>query len=201
MSETPRETWTSTTLLAGLRDTGNREVWESFVRRYRPLVLAAVRRHGVPAQDAEDVAQSSLETFCRAYAAGEYDRGRGRLRAWLFGIVHGQVRTWRRRAHAAPRAGATEIDARLAGIESDEAGLEAIWEDEWRQAVLRECLAQVAREVEPATLRAFEATALEGRAVEDVARELELTANAVYGARRRVLARVRELLPLMDEVF
>lgn len=201
MGEPLRETLTSTTLLAGLRDADNREVWDGFVRRYRPLVLAAVRRHGVPTQDAEDVAQSSLETFCRAYAAGDYDRQRGRLRAWLFGIVHGQVRTWRRRARAAPRAGATEIDARLAEIESAEAGLEALWEEEWRQAVLRECLAQVAREVEPATLRAFEATALEGREVDVVAAELGLSANAVYGARRRVLARVRELLPLMDEVF
>ena len=194
------ERLTSTTLLQGLRDPHNAEVWARFVERYRPLILAAVSRHGIPGQDAEDVAQASLETFFRAYGEGQYDRERGRLRAWLFGIVHSQARTWRRRARAAPRVGATEIDLRLEAEQADD-GLQAIWEDEWRQAVLRECLAQVAREVEPSTLQAFEAFTLGGRSADEVAAELGLTRNAVYGAKRRVLERVRELMPLIDDVF
>jgi DNA-directed RNA polymerase specialized sigma24 family protein len=59
--------------------------------------------------------------------------------------------------------------------------------------------AQVRKEVEPATSRAFEMLVLESRSVEDAARELGLTANAVTIAKHRVGKRVRELVELCDE--
>jgi RNA polymerase sigma-70 factor (ECF subfamily) len=190
-------TVTSPTLLEGLKDPGNQTIWVQFVDRYRPMILRYAQRLGLAADDAEDVAQASLMSFCQAYREMKYERERGRLREWLFGIVHNQVRNWRRRRQdQEPQASETQAGR----IESRE-DMERLWEEEWRDSVARECLDQVRREVQGPTFRAFEMFALQGMAAEDVAAELDLTPNAVYGAKRRVLRRIRELRPFMEDVW
>lgn len=166
------------------------------------MIVRYARRLGVPEGEAEDAAQASLLEFSRAVQDGRYDRGRGRLRSWMFGIVQHQVSRWRERVRArevpiADDSAAGERVRELAGPED----LEAAWEDEWRQAVLRQCMEEVRREVMPATYEAFRRFALEGRPSEEVAAELGISVNAVFGAKRRVLERMREILPLMEEVW
>jgi RNA polymerase sigma-70 factor (ECF subfamily) len=194
-------TVTSTTLLDGLRDPGNQTIWDQFVDRYRPLVVQYGRRLGLSGDDAEDVAQASLMAFCEGYRRDKYRRERGRLREWLFGIVHNQVRNWQRRqGRRGSAVSDTKAEGLLAGLESSES-LEQLWDEEWRAAVARACLEQVRLEVQEATFQAFERFAIEGRPAEEVAAELGLTPNAVYGAKRRILRRVRELRPLMEDAW
>jgi len=193
-------TVTSTTLLEGLRDPGNRTVWLDFVERYRPLVVGYGRRAGLSNDDAEDLAQQSLLAFSQAYRDEKYERARGRLRDWLFGIVANQLKNQRRaRARRAERLPETRSGepVEVAG----ESELEHLWEDEWQSAVARECLAQVRREVSATTYRAFELYALGDRPAEEVARELDLSPDAVYGAKRRILRRIRALQPFVEDVF
>ena len=190
-------TVTSTTLLEGLKDSSNDAVWLQFVERYRPLILGYARRLGAGAEDAEDIAQASLLGFCEAYRNERYERQRGRLRSWLFGIVRNQVKHWRTRDASRERqASETEV-ARLASPED----LEQLWEQEWAAGVARECLAQVQRELEQVTFRAFNLYAMRELPVEEVVRRTGLTANAIYGAKRRVLARIRELRPLVEDLW
>jgi RNA polymerase sigma-70 factor (ECF subfamily) len=195
-------TVTSTSLLAGLRDPSNDAAWEAYVERYRPMIVAYAARVGVPRSEAEDVAQTALLEFCTALRRGGYDRDRGRLRTWLFGIVANQVRRWRERVRPRdlPTADAPDARAVLQAAEARE-DAEGAWEDEWRQAVLRQCLEEVRREVEPTTFAAFERFAMQGRPAGEVARELGLSANAVFGAKRRVLERVRDRLPMIEEIW
>ena len=192
---------TSTTLLNGLHDPDNESIWLQFVQRDRPMIVRYGKRLGLSAEDAEDVAQASLLGFCEAYRKRKYERERGRLREWLFGIVHNQVRNWKRRSsRGASRLSGTVAQDVLGGLESDE-GLEEQWEEEWRASVAAACLDEVRKEVQASTFRAFELFALEGRPADEVAAELGLTPNAVYGAKRRILRRVRELKPLMEDVW
>ena len=187
-------TVTSTTLLEGLRDPANETVWEQWVDRYRPLVVRTARRVGVPDPDAEDVAQNALLAFALAYREGRYERSRGRLRSWLFGIVRNQVSRWRERRVHRPEEeeiGEVEVDGELEGV----------WEEEWRAAVLRQCFAALRPEFQESTLEAFDRFVLRGEPARSVAAELGLSENAVFGAKRRVLRRLRELEPMMGEVF
>lgn len=187
-------TVTGTTLLEGLRDPANQTIWTQYVERYRPMIVRYAKRRGLDAEDAEDVAQTSLLAFSDGYRDGRYDRSKGRLRSWLFGIVANEVRA-KRRKQEIPRDG----EDALAGVEADDG--QSAWDEEWQRAVLRECLAQARSEVQPETWRAFELFALEGRSAESVASELATTANAVFLAKRRILARMRELRPLMEDVW
>ena len=196
----PLPTLTSTTLLEGLKDPGNRTVWLQFVDRYRPLIQRYGERLGLSVEDAEDTTQASLMAFCEAYREAKYERARGRLGDWLFGIVHNQVRNCQRKRGRQREVPVSETQAgSIPSRSSDE--MERVWEEEWQDAIARECLAQVRREVQEATFRAFELHAIEGLAVAEVARQLKLTPNAVYGAKRRVLRRIRELKPFMEDAW
>lgn len=195
-------TVTSTDLLAALRDPQNSEVWGRYVDRYRPLIVAYCKRLGIREPDAEDIAQATLVSFSRAYQDGKYDRERGRLRGWLFAIARNELATWnrKRRAKEVQVAGSSDATDFFAGV-SDEAGSEEIWEQEWREAVVRQCLGEIRREVDPKTFEAFELFAGKGLSAEEVGRRLGMSANAVFSAKRRILRRVRELLPAVDEAF
>lgn len=189
-------TVTGTTILDGLRDPGNKTVWDQYVERYRPLLLGFCERLGLNGEDAEDVAQASLLAFSQSYVAGRYDRERGRLRDWLYGIVKNHVKSaWRGR-------GGPEVQA-SSGLPEPSAreDLDQLWEEEWRDAVLGQCLTVIQNEVEEQTYRAFELFALEELSAEEVADQLGITRNTVYGAKRRILERMRELKPILEEEF
>lgn len=192
-------TVTNTQILVGLRDPEDHAIWSEYVNRYRPMIVAYCRRVGLPAADAEDIAQDALMTFAVSFREGKYDRGRGRLRAWLFGIVHNVLQRWfrarGRRAEVQPIAEETDELARI----PDADRLAELWEEEWQQAVVRTCLDAVRAEVGQQTFRAFELFALEGRPAAAVAAELGTTDNAVFLAKHRVLRRMRELRPQLEK--
>lgn len=194
-------TTTSTLLLDALRDPSNQGVWQQYVARYRPPLLGYARRLGVSAEDAEDVAQQVLLTFCAAYRDGRYDRERGRLRTWLFAIAYREIMNWHRAARGRPPATGNDADAqRVASLPAD-SDAEALWEQEWRDTILRACLEQVRTEVHETTYQAFQRFVLDDRPALDVAAELGISQNAVFLAKRRVLQRVKELLPSIEEAY
>ena len=77
----------------------------------------------------------------------------------------------------------------LADPDSD---LNRQWDEEHDRYVLDCLLDLVEEEFEPATLQAFRRLALDGASGAEVAEELGLSVSAVYVAKSRVLARVRQ---------
>lgn len=202
MTHAIHNTKTSTQLLEGLRDADNDAIWQEFVTRYEPLMLRYCQKLGLRDADAADVTQQILLEFSKSYQAGKYDREKGRLRQWLYGIAHNQVRNWRRRNanREVQIAGQTDSVDFFAKIDDDN-HLSRVWEEEWQDTILRRCLEQVRSEVQEKTFRAFEMFALEQKPAETVAQELETTQNAVFSAKRRILRRIRELMPEIEETW
>ena len=156
------------------------------------------RRVGIKDADVDDVVQEILVAFSTAYRQGRYDPDRGRLRDWLFGIARLEIRNWRRRTQAALQADSDAMEACLAG---DDDRLQAAWDQEWRAAVLRHCLENVRTEVQPQTMEAFKLFAIQEWPAQRVAKRLHMTENAVFGAKRRVLRRLRELQAFIERDF
>lgn len=186
---------TTETVLARLRDFDNRDAWDSFTDRFRRPVVSFARSMGLPPADAEDVAQETLIAFAEAYRQGKWDPAKGRLSRFLFGIAYRQALRARRQANLrlgdAARVG--QAESHFWSHIPDEATASGIWDTEWEQIVLDQCLQQVKSEVEPETYRAFELTVCEERAPTDVAAELGIAIKSVYNAKHRILKRLREL--------
>lgn len=195
-------THTSSDLLRQLRSPEHRGTWDEFVGRYRPIIVGFGRRLGLKHSDAEDAAQQTLFAFYEAFQDNGYDPERGRLRSWLFGIATNQIRNHRR------KLGKHEVqipdDSRQTGLIEripDADRLELVWEDEWQQAVLAQCLEEVRQVFSAKTVEAFRLFALEGWPARKVAENLEMKTNAVFLAKRRVLKKLQELQPVMEEAW
>ncbi len=195
-------TVTSVSLLEGLRDPTHRAVWTDFVGRYRPLIIRFGMRAGLSGADAEDAAQSTLTVFATAYADGKYDRQKGRLRHWLFGIAAKHIN----RARSNPRRREVQVCGQpgetdfFAGL-PDQDKLEGLWNKEWQEAVYRQCLAEVRTTFDERTVAAFKLLTSGDRSAHNVAERLGMTDNAVYLAKHKILKRIREILPTVEEIW
>jgi len=188
-------TLTRTAILDALKNPGNRKVWQQYVDRYRPVLVAYGRRLGLSETDAEDLAQETLLTFSTAYREGRYDRAQGRLRSWLFGIAHNHyLHLLRRRRDA--RLGTEDAEAL-----TDSCREEELFDREWRDRLLQQALETVRGEVTPRTFEAFDLFVSKRWPAERVAAHLGITANAVFLAKRRILHRLREVLSGLEDTW
>ena len=185
---------TSTSLLNGLHAADNSAAWRSFTDRYRPMLMAFIRRVGVRPSDADDVCQATLVTFLTAYRGGAYNRERGSLRVWLRGIAFNKVRECRRRIakHAREVAGDAPDGLGLAEIAVDKT-LTDIFDQEWERSVVAHCVELVEACFDSRTFEAFRRFALDQEPVDQVAQDLGISRNTVYVYKHRVLEKLASL--------
>ena len=191
-------TRTTTALLEGLQDPADEETWRAFDERFRPILLAFGRRLDLAPEDAADAAQETLARFVKSYRGGKYDRSRGRLRSWLTGIARHCISDIRQQRAADPKRGLSAV-----AEVPQESALTAIWDEEWRQEILRQGMIELRGETktEEPTIRAFEMIAFDGRRPADVAQELGMTLNDVYLAKHRCLKQLRAILSRLEGVY
>jgi RNA polymerase sigma-70 factor (ECF subfamily) len=179
---------TSPTLLNRLRQANQPEAWARFVRLYTPLLLLWARQQGFQEADAEDLVQEVLVKLVRELPA--YQRGEGQsFRGWLFRVSVNQCRDFRRRRATRALPGPDGL-----GEVCDAAPVSELEEAEYRRLLVRRALDVVRPDFNESTWTAFQAVMVEGRPVAAVAAELNLSPNAVYLARHRVLKRLHEEL-------
>lgn len=191
---------TTSTILESLRDQGNNAAWRQLDARFRGAIVGFARRLGISDTDAEDVAQETLVEFVSAYRRGRFDREKGRLSRWLFGIAYRQALHGRRtRQRQAAKAGLAQTETSFWDNVPDKQVASASWDREWEQALLQQCLDQVAREVEITTLRAFQLVVGQNHSPARTAEQLGVPVKTVYNAKHRVLNRIRELRAALEE--
>lgn len=75
---------------------------------------------------------------------------------------------------------------------------EDAFEKEWHKVAMEDALDQIRREVDPQTFQAFDLYALKEQPASEVAKLLGMSRNAVYIAKTRILARVRDKLSAQE---
>ena len=192
---------TSLTLLAELRGEGDSAAWKRFVERYRPMVVSFALSLGLGEDEAQDAGQETMLAFVRGYREGRFDRAKGGLRRWLFRVARRKVvDIIRKRPNEVVVADRSDATAFLETIESPDE-VPPAWEREWRRAVLRACMEEVARHVNAKTLAAFELCVFKEWPIEQVSQHLDMTPNAVYIAKSRVMAHIRDLRPKLEQMW
>ncbi|HEY3242951.1 MAG TPA: RNA polymerase sigma factor [Phycisphaerae bacterium] len=186
------QTITTTALLDGLHDQGNRAVWSEFDRRYRPILVAFLRRMGLDENDAGDVAQDTLTCFVQDYRRHKYDRQQGRLRSWLIGIARCRLADLRR---TTKRRRELRGESAMVGLPA-EADAESVWEAEERRYVFEQAISELrsTSRFNERTIGAFERVVLRSEPVETVSAELGLTPQEIYNAKNRVVERLRDIV-------
>ncbi len=186
---------TRLSFLDRLRDRSSKLGWAEFDQKYRELLYRYARRRGASYNEADDVVQEVELYVFKAMDRFQYDRGRGRFRAYLrTAVVHALAR----RA-GSPSHQVTLLDPDLLATLAEEDGTaDAEWEREWQLHRLRWALRSIAKEFEPATLEAFRHHVLGDWPVDVTAQHLGLSRASVYQAKSRVLRRLKERIDSSD---
>jgi RNA polymerase sigma-70 factor (ECF subfamily) len=196
MAEIPA---TRASLLVRLRDPRDGAAWTEFVDLYAPLVYGYLRKQGLQDADAADLSQDVLGAIAVAVGRLDYDPRRGSFRNWLFTVLRRKLSNWQRAKRTRPDRRSDAADHKVLEQCPAPAGEEAAWEVEWEERVFAWACEQVRGDVTDATWQAFWKTAIDDRPGKQVAAELGLTVAAVYRARSRVQARLKELVQSAQE--
>ena len=179
-------------LLVRIRDARDAEAWARFVDLYAPLVYGFSRRRGLQDADAADLTQEVLRAVARSARRLRYDSRRGSFRSWLFTVAVNKLRNFLASRKRQPQATGDSSDLRRLDEQPAAEPDEAEWDREYDERIFAWAAEQVRGCFEDSTWQAFWATAVEDRSPKEVAAELGMSVGAVYIAKSRVIARLKE---------
>ncbi len=181
------------TLLARLQDPANQVAWDEFVAVYEPAVYGFARKKGLQDADARDLCQDVLRAVSLAIERWQPDPRRGSFRTWLFRIARNMLInfcTMRKRRIGG--SGDSAVQGALAEVPYQSTKDSELYDAEYRRQVFVWAANEVRNQFAESSWQAFWQTSVQERAIPSVAAELGISVGAVYIARSRVIARLRE---------
>jgi RNA polymerase sigma-70 factor (ECF subfamily) len=185
---------TSPTLLAKVKDMKDGVAWLRFDGLYRPLLCRWVRASGAPASAVDDIVQDVLIAVQRALSHDfAYDPAKGGFRKYLGQVVRSKVIDhFRQRKRRPPHV------ALLADEGPGYDPNEKLWEQQYREHVVRRCMEQVRSEVDEENWKIFLAYRVEKETAKNLAARLGISEQAVASRAFRIVERLRDLARSID---
>jgi RNA polymerase sigma-70 factor (ECF subfamily) len=177
------------------------EAWQRLVLLYGPVIYRWCRRSGLAAEDAADVVQDVLAAVLVHLPGFRRDRPQDSFSGWLATITRNKVREiYRRRQGCAEARGGSTALRQMAEVAQPELSDDDIQPDDQAAACLSRRVLEVIRaEFEDRTWRAFWRVSVGRESAANVAADLGTSVVAVYKAKSRVLARLRQVLAELPE--
>jgi RNA polymerase sigma-70 factor (ECF subfamily) len=146
-------------------------------------------------EDATDVVQDVFAAVADGVHNFRGDRGKTSFLAWLRTITLNKVRDYFRQPQS-PAAGQGGTDAQRRMLEIPQHVAAGQSDDDAQSAcrLVHRGVGIVRAEFEDRTWQAFYRVTVDGQPARDVADELNISVDAVYQAKSRVLRRLRELI-------
>lgn len=180
---------TRASLLMRIKDPANATAWRDFDAIYRPMLHRFATLRGLDDSTAEDVVQHCMASVHQHIRSFEYDPSRGRFKSWLRTMVNNRIRNLHRDRH--------EDEAKTQDFrrsQDREPSPEEAFDKLWMEEHLRHAMEELHKEVGDSTYAAFTAYAIDGKPVEDVCKQYEMTANQLYKIKWRLTQRLSEML-------
>ena len=184
---------TRASLLVRLRDGSDHNSWREFLELYSPLIYGFVRNRGLQDADAADLLQDVLRSVAGALGRLDYDKQKGGFRAWLFTITRNKLATFLTSRRSHNQASGDSAQHQLLTAHPDRShSLEDDWEREFQRQLAAQAMQKIQSEFEEKTWQAFRQTAVDGLSAAEVSHRMGLSPGAIYVAKSRVLARLKE---------
>jgi RNA polymerase sigma-70 factor (ECF subfamily) len=151
------------------------------------------RKRGLQEADTADLTQEVLRQVASSVGRLEYDPQRGHFRSWLFKVAQNKLHDFaasrRRHGQGTGDSSVQQLLENQPARPEDEA---AWWDEEYRRRLFAWAAEQVRGGFTESTWQAFWRTAVDGQNPRDVAKALGLSVGAIYIAKSRVQARLKE---------
>ena len=182
---------TSHSLIARVKDLGDGAAWTEFLGIYQPVVFRMARRRGLQDADAQDVMQQVFLSISKSIEGWTPGDSQPPFRAWLTTIARNAItKALTRRPRDAATGSTSMVELLDAQPDPQETTAEILAEA--RKELIRWATEQIRSEFSEATWNVFWQTAIEGAPIAEVAKSTGRSAGAVYVARYRVIARLKE---------
>jgi RNA polymerase sigma-70 factor (ECF subfamily) len=189
---------TRVSLILRLPKSADSAAWREFIELYEPLMLRFARKRGLQESDARELVQRVFISVAGAVDRWQPHPGKGKFRAWLFCIARNHLIKQMMAGKRERPVGGTSHLFRLNDQLDRSSDQADELQQEYRRAVFDLAAARVQRAVAHSTWQAFWQTLVEERQCDEVARELGLSVGAVYIARSRVIARLRDTVQQLE---
>lgn len=164
--------------------------WERFHALYKPLLMYwGQQRLGLSQHEAEDLVQEVLVHLMEKLQEFEYQPDKT-FRGWLRVICLNRGRDYLRKKGRQPEA-LESGEMRRLHVDDD---VEFVTEQEYCQAISKQALNLMKEEFQETTWKACWLHTVDGLSANEIAQQLDISGNAVYLAKARVLKRLREEL-------
>lgn len=177
---------TSVNLLESLKSRQAPEAWSRFVRLYSPMLYQWARQIGLQHADALDLVQDVFTNLVQKLPEFDYDADRG-FREWLWVVTRNKFLERARRKKL-------PIDSSQQPEEIAIPPDLVVEEAEFRNLLLNRLVPAMAEMFQPTTWQAFWRSVVDGRPAAEVAKELDISIDAVYKAKARVISRLHRQL-------
>jgi RNA polymerase sigma factor (sigma-70 family) len=188
---------TNLSLLLRIRDSSDSRSWQEFAEVYGRVIRGYCARRGLQEADADDVSQEVLAQVARSIGTFGYQPGRGTFRAWLGTMTRNKItRFFEVSGRQLESARGDQSAGQMAT-----AGEDPEWTAEFHISILETALARIRGDFEFRTWSAFVQVWSCDRPAPHVARTLEMSIDAVYAAKSRILRRLHdEVIVLADDL-
>lgn len=189
---------TRRSLLSRLRDCAQEDAWREFFNAYWRLIYSVAIKAGLTNEEAEDVVQETVLSLAKTMPGYRYDPNVCSFKTWLQHLTRKRIADqYRRRPPiGAIRPNRQDLRTQTATVERVPAGgkaeLDALWDEEWRQAVLQNAMNTVKEKVNPRQYQMFYLYVIKQLPVREVAQSLQVRVSQVYLAKHRVGSLVKQ---------
>ena len=198
MNEIPE---TRESLLLQIQSPENRSAWEEFVEIYRPVVYGIAVSRGLQHADALDLVQTVFVSVANSIARWEKQDERTRFRNWLLRIAKNATINALTRRPPDQGIGGEGLPSELIEQASGDVPSELELDLEYKRQLYLRAAEKVRAKVTEANWMAFELTAVEGVAIEEVAQDLGKSVGAIYAVRSRIMKQLSDLVSQLEESY
>ncbi len=184
-------TSTRVSLILRLHSAEDEQAWREFVDLYQPVIQALARRRGLQDADARDVSQEVLSKIATVVHRWSPSPEKGTFRGWLCRITHNMVVDFLRDQRRRPQ-GTNNIESALIQLPERESRESRMFLLERERHLFLWAASKVRQECKTSTWQAFWRTAVLDQPISEVADSLQMQRGAVYVARSRTMAQIRQ---------
>ena len=200
---------TRRSLLSRLRDWDDQESWRVFFDTYWRLLYGVALKAGLSDAEAQDVVQETVVSVAKRLRDFKYDPAVGTFKGWLRLITQRRIADHFRKQGRDAVGHARRSDSATTGTGTIERlphpgsfSLEAVWNEEWEQALMDAATRHVKRQVAPKQYQIFDCYVLKQWPVAKVKCDLGVSVAQVYLAKHRVARLIKkEVKRLQTRMF
>lgn len=179
-------------MLLRVRDSADHDSWKLFLDLYAPIVRSYCIQRRIQEADIEDIVQDVMTSVSKAIRSFDYDPKVGSFRSWMGTVAANRIRTFLNQKKNQPMSDKHAFlpDEHCTDPDSD-------WIAIFSDRILRVGCRKVKEHVAETTWKCFEATWLENRLPNDVAKELKIPVHTVFVNKSRVLKKLEQEIRLL----